>query len=368
MKNKTKLISIVLSISALVMLVSCQQQKAEWKGSIEQVDGVTVVKNPKKPMYGEDFCIIEEELSIGEVEGREEYMFSRAWYIAVDNEERIYVMDQGGSQVKVFDKNGTFLRSIGKRGQGPGELQNPNEIFLTDNNQLVFEDFIRGLNFYSLEGKFIRSLSTAKIFPIRVLVNSKGYILALINIAEPSKNGKEIKLFDAYLNFLKTIVTIPESDSQDFNPFRPGIHWALAKYDNLVVGYLEDYELQIFNSDGELIKKINRKYDPVKITSEEIEEMKRRIKPGLKLIIPKHYPAIQYLFADDEGRIFIQTYEKVKDGNGYYFDVFDTEGRYISKISLKTRPRVWKKNKLYTIEEDENGFQMVKRYKVTWRY
>lgn len=368
MKNKTKVVSIVLSISALVILVPCQQQKAKWKGTIEEVDGVTIINNPKEPIYGEDIFSSEQELSIGEAEGREEYMFSRAWYVAVDNEERIYVMDQGESQVKVFDKNGTFLRSIGKRGQGPGELQNPNEIFLTDNNQLIFEDFILGLNFYSLEGKFIRSLSTARVFPIRVLINSKGYILALVNVAEPSKNEKEIKLFDADLNFLKTLVTIPESDSQDFNPFRPGIHWALAKYDNLVVGYLEDYELQIFNSDGELIKKINREYDPVKIISEEIEEMKKRVKPGLKLIIPKHYPAIQDLFADDEGRIFIQTYERVKDGNGYYFDIFDTEGRYISKISLKTRPRVWKKKKFYTIEEDEEGYQYIKRHKFTWKH
>jgi hypothetical protein len=30
------------------------------------------------------------------------------------------------------------------------------------------------------------------------------------------------------------------------------------------------------------------------------------------------------------------------------------------------RPRVWKKKKLYTIEEDEEGFQVVKRYKVKW--
>jgi len=46
MNNKTELTSIVLSISALVMLVSGQQQKAKWKGTIEEVDGVTVVKNP----------------------------------------------------------------------------------------------------------------------------------------------------------------------------------------------------------------------------------------------------------------------------------------------------------------------------------
>jgi len=49
-----------------------------------------------------------------------------------------------------------------------------------------------------------------------------------------------------------------------------------------------------------------------------------------------------------------------------YYDVFDSEGKYIVRISLKYTPLVWKNKKLYMIEEDEEGFQIVKRYKVTW--
>jgi hypothetical protein len=30
----------------------CSSQKTEWKGTIEEMDGVTVIKNPKEPMYG----------------------------------------------------------------------------------------------------------------------------------------------------------------------------------------------------------------------------------------------------------------------------------------------------------------------------
>jgi len=68
---------------------------------------------------------------------------------------------------------------------------------------------------------------------------------------------------------------------------------------------------------------------------------------------------------DDEGRIFVRTYKKTEEGK-YYNDVFDSEGKYIARISLKYRPIVWKNQKLYTIEEDEDGYQYVKRYKVTW--
>jgi hypothetical protein len=46
MKSKTKVFPIVLFFSVIIMLVSCQKQKAKWKGTIEEVDGVTVAKIP----------------------------------------------------------------------------------------------------------------------------------------------------------------------------------------------------------------------------------------------------------------------------------------------------------------------------------
>jgi hypothetical protein len=49
-------------------------------------------------------------------------------------------------------------------------------------------------------------------------------------------------------------------------------------------------------------------------------------------------------------------------------DIFDPEGRYLAKIPLKMKSLFWKKSKLYAIEGDEEGFQSVKRYKVTWKY
>ena len=62
------------------------------------------------------------------------------------------------------------------------------------------------------------------------------------------------------------------------------------------------------------------------------------------------------------------TFERVEDGEGYYYDVFDDEGKFIVKVPLKTRPLLLKNGKLFTVEEDEEGYQFVKRYKVSWNY
>jgi hypothetical protein len=63
----------------------------------------------------------------------------------------------------------------------------------------------------------------------------------------------------------------------------------------------------------------------------------------------------------------VNTFEEPEDRKGYFFDVFDEKGRYIAKIVLPNIPYAWKHNKIYTLGEDEDGFQVVKRYKAMWK-
>ncbi|GAH34486.1 unnamed protein product [marine sediment metagenome] len=58
MRNRINITQVILLFSVFVMLISCQKQKAEWKGTIEEVNGVIFVKNPKEPMYGEEMISI----------------------------------------------------------------------------------------------------------------------------------------------------------------------------------------------------------------------------------------------------------------------------------------------------------------------
>lgn len=85
MRNKPNVIPIVLFLSVIMLFISCQKQKTEWKGTIEEVDGVTVVKNPKDPMYGEEIFSIEKELTIGKTEDQEEYMLSLPRSMLIEN-------------------------------------------------------------------------------------------------------------------------------------------------------------------------------------------------------------------------------------------------------------------------------------------
>ncbi|MGB2843608.1 MAG: hypothetical protein WBC02_01995 [Candidatus Aminicenantaceae bacterium] len=50
MKIKIKFVLAVFLLFSFIILVFCNKQKTEWKGTIEEENGIMVVKNPKEPM------------------------------------------------------------------------------------------------------------------------------------------------------------------------------------------------------------------------------------------------------------------------------------------------------------------------------
>ena len=369
MKIKIKLFLAIFVLFSFVLAESTEKQSAKWKGKIEKEKGIIVVKNPKKPIYSKDVFSLEEELSLGEAEGQDEYMFSQIRHIAVGEDERIYILDSKEAHIKVFGKDGKYLKTIGRPGQGPGELSRPDTISVNQNELMVHE--MSRLYFFSLNGEFLINVSTKGVWTLRAMIDSKGNILVIEGFLDPKNPRYMFKKFDSKMNLVAEIASCPApARGKSFNPFMPFAHCLLDKDDNIVYGYPKNYELQIFNHDGKLIKKITKEYDPVKVTEKEKKEFIEDIPPQMRTRydFSKYHSAFRRLFLDDEGRIFVRTWEKIVDEDIYYYDVFDREGRYIVKIPIKTRPDICKKGRLYSIEEDEDGLQMVKKYKVTWKY
>ena len=380
MKGKIKVVSMVLFISVFTVFISCEKQKTEWKGKIKEVDGVTVVKNPKMPMYCEDIFNLEEDLTIGEKEGREEYMFSRIDGIDVDNHENIYVLNNKTPHIRVFAKNGEFIKTIGRKGQGPGEIQSPRYIQITPQEEImVFDSSTRRLAFFSLDGKYLRQISTAKIhYPFDpIKMDPEGNLIAKLVIWPSEGGGWELKKFDSNLESLMMISNtkiVQPLNPRVIRPIGHSLFFAISKEGNVVWGNSGLYKLEVLNLEGKLIRRIEKDSKTSEITEKDKERIKERnkrlINMGYRVLFPGYFPIFRSISIDWEGRIFVGTYEKTEIGEDYfyYYDVFDSEGKYIAKISLRRRPRVWKKNKLYTIEEDEEGYQYVKRYKVNWKY
>ena len=100
------------------------------------------------------------------------------------------------------------------------------------------------------------------------------------------------------------------------------------------------YEIWVFNLEGNLIRKIRKKYRPVFLTD---EEKKKKMKFFSKfpenfrkrIYFPKHMPPFMYLFTDDEGRLFVITHEKGKNAGEYLSDIYNSEGIFIGRTQIE---------------------------------
>ena len=367
---KFKIISIIILL--LLAVLSCNRNETEWKGTIEEKDDVIIVQNPKEPIYRNDIFSLEEDLSIGEVEGSEEYMFSSLSSIDIDEDENIYIFDSGQAKIKVFDKKGKFVREIGKRGQGPGEFTFPWGIMISPKQELVVSDLIkRRLIFFSLTGEFQIEVPTWKQGTLlNMMLDSSGKIVGEVYL----QRIFALKKFNSDFEPIFTIESFEREKIPLLESLSPKFHYCISKRDEIIWGHSGKYIINIHSFDGKLIKKIIKDFELTKIKEEEYSEQVERkfgggpIPPEFEQELPKFYPAFKSLSVDEKGRLFVCTFKKISEGEESYYDVFNSDGKYIAEISLRAKPRVWKSGKIYTIEENEEGFQVVKRYKVSWNY
>lgn len=140
MNNKTKIFSIILFISALMILVSCQKQKAEWESTVEIENGVKLVMNPGYPRDGTMTYDLEEELSVGMKEEDEKYILINPQDVKVTDDGTIYILDWEDNCIKVYDNQGKYLRKIGREGQGPGEFLTPCYFAVSSDERIYLMD------------------------------------------------------------------------------------------------------------------------------------------------------------------------------------------------------------------------------------
>ncbi len=347
-----------------------------WKGTIVKDGDVTIVKNPKEPLFTTPVLELKEDLSIGGPEAQGDDAFGQARQVVADDAGTIYVLDEQASDVKVFDASGKYLRTIGRKGQGPGELEFPMTLSLNRAaGELTVQQQTRGLAVFKTDGMFLRQQSLHGLISGRGRVDSRGNIYVLEIVLGDNGSSYATKKLAADGSLLATISETPAPGGKGgtgvrrVRPFLPVAYFLIDRDDRFVYGYPETYEIQFYGpADAKVLRKIRREYDGVPVTGEEKAALEKDIPPGMKVEIdyPKDHPAYLRFFLSDLGHLFVQTYEKA-DGGKIVHDVFDAEGRFIGRVPLKGIGLEILKGKYYALEEDEEGYQYVKRYAVTWK-
>jgi len=366
-KRRLVLHFILVPISGAILSVA--QTKVRWNGSIVKEGNITVVRNPEEPVYNFPILEMKEDLSLGGPEAIGDYAFNRVRTLAVDALENIYILDLKEAHMKVFDKTGKYIKTIGRKGQGPGELERPITLSINQTTgELVIQQSNGRISYFNPDGTFIRHVPLVGMIPIRGRVDSKANIIIQERIYGPKSVGSRIVKLSSMFMPISILAESVEPGPGDYNLFTAPPYWLIDSRDNLICGCLEKYEIQFFGpGDNRIFKKIRRDYKRVAITDEEKKQELKNVPQGAYVYCPIYHSAFRRFFLSDQGYIFVQTWEKAESAK-FLHDIFDADGRFISRVPLKGDGIEIRNGKYYSIEEDEEGNQYIKRYALIWKY
>ncbi|NBC02315.1 MAG: 6-bladed beta-propeller [Bacteroidetes bacterium] len=148
------------------------------------------------------------DLIIGAEDQPLEHQLGRPIAVRTDSIGNIYIADKASLEIKVFSKNGVYLRSLGGRGRGPGEFHDINLMEFTERNNFVILDR-RLLQFVYItkEGEYLSSHPVdisgqlTQYYPASISFAGSRNIGLFLNGAVPDRSPMfERNLFHVYEN------------------------------------------------------------------------------------------------------------------------------------------------------------------------
>ncbi|MFC1476963.1 6-bladed beta-propeller [candidate division KSB1 bacterium] len=108
---------------------------------MEEVGGIRVVHNHQPQWGGQPEVALEFVQKIGDIDTADEpYIMYNIRDVCRDDEGNIYILDSGNTRIQVFDPAGRYIRTIGRKGEGPGEFSRPTNLNIDSENLLYIGD------------------------------------------------------------------------------------------------------------------------------------------------------------------------------------------------------------------------------------
>lgn len=411
---------LLLVVSPLAVLAGCATEgetagAGRWQAVTDTLGDTVVVRTLQGSAWGGDARLVP-EVEIGVLEGERPFMFGQIVAIAVGPDGAIHVLDRQVPEVRVFEPDGTFRGTIGRPGEGPGELRQPDSglAVLPDGRVLVRDPGNARIQVFAPDGEPLDiwphrggfSTSTPLWVDRRdhvytqILLDPTADIgdwrMGLVRIAPDGtpvdtlpvpRSGYEPPALEARMERGES-----RTVSRTAVPFAPSESWALHPDGYFVHGVSTAYRITLLRPDAPL--RIERLDSPVPVTAGERSEETTRVTRNLRTVdpewrwngppIPDVKPPFRSLHAGRDGRIWalvslpgVEVEDLAHDPRDpdsvpdrwrepVAFDVFEPDGTYLGRVEgpLGIGTYVFDGDRVWAVARDELGVQRVVRFRV----
>ena len=411
-----------LLLSPILPACSSGDVKGEaepWSAVRDTVGDTVIVRTIGGSVWG-DTAELVPEVSIGMLDGPEEYLLGSIVSLALGADGTIYAVDQQVPALRVYNADGSYRTTFGRPGDGPGEYERPDGGLnvLSDGRILLRDPANARIQVYAPDGEPLDEWRIRGGFNTsnRMIVDpqDRAYTLilldaeadvadwrpGLVQVLPDGTPGDTLERPDTGFqeSWIEARVTDDEggtSASITTVPFTPAEHSDLTPSGYFFHGISTDYAITLLKPEGAL--RIEKSWEPVSVARGEKSEEEafavrdmRRTDPGWTWDgdpIPDVKPPYSGIFAGEDGTIWVRVstaavkrsdpdYDPAEPGaiadewhEPWLFDVFDEQGRYLGAVrapdGFQTYPRpIFTREVVLGTVRDEYDVQSVVRFRV----
>jgi hypothetical protein len=326
--------------------------------------------------------------------------------VAVDRQGRMYVVDGISRRVQVFDASGTYLQTLGREGQGPGEFgRPPAQVTVADGRVFVAENFGGTLQEWNADGAHVgrREMGDIRRFQELEGTTAGDFIVAHdvdipgeryrwnVRISRLSRDGESVifEKADAELPLRPSArnpdVMVPPSIM--LGRFRPV--FASSASGAVYLSAADEYQVLALDETGTARWALRVPWDRREATEEEIDEAlaalrerRSNAREGVAIEVTRDdvavlgpHPSVSRMEVDGHGHLYVFPYgDPFSSESNVPVDVYSAAGELLFSGLLgvdggeASAPRSWRAafdDYVYRIGDDEqSGEEALFRYRL----
>lgn len=358
-----------------------------------------------------------ETQALGTLDGTDaNYVFGRVGSLAVGSDGHLFVLDAQALEIRRFDPAGTWVRSYGRAGEGPGEFGFPNAITVRPDGGV----FARDSRLARVQGFTPEPVQWPVVDPgygtTAPLWSDDRLRLHVITRDPDAGTGRGLRVIVRVVDADGAVVRESSTPFEDVElatataewrsesgsgrasspvPFTPQVHWAIDRSGSWVGGVSDTYRIQVWGPERQGVLRFGRTAEPVAVAADERVFHMDRVQRSLRntdpdwdwngIDVPRVKPPFSGVHTAGDGRIWVRTAqpgstrpdprapETVPEALVWteptQFDVFSADGDYEMSVAAPEElslspPPVFLGDSIWAVSRDELGVERVKKWVV----